>query len=42
VRGEDLDARGMTDILAPLNLALAMLEGVQGACACACFCDDDW
>ncbi len=31
MRGEDVDARGMTDILAPLKLALAMLEGVQGA-----------
>ena len=31
VRGEEVDARGMTDILAPLKLALAMLEGVQGA-----------
>ena len=31
VRSEDVDARGMTDILAPLKLALAMLEGVQGA-----------
>ena len=31
VRSEEVDARGMTDILAPLKLALAMLEGVQGA-----------
>ena len=31
MRSEDVDARGMTDILAPLKLALAMLEGVQGA-----------
>ena len=30
MRSEDVDARGMTDILAPLKLALAMLEGVQG------------
>ncbi len=30
VRSDDVGARGMTDILAPLKLALAMLEGVQG------------
>ena len=36
MRGEDVDARGMTDILAPLKLALAMLEGVQGECFSGC------
>ena len=35
MRSEDVDARGMTDILAPLKLALAMLEGVQGGSACS-------